>query len=152
MTKKLPFIRLALPQPAATITRLVLRQRRRQAKLISLTSPAFARTPIGDAALVVGIGEVGGVVCGSISTTMSSFRLTGVDLRCDLIGKSWRCQRRLNERSSVFDVVTNQAAEPRVRLTTERSILDLVVGTEAEPHRFVLAAAASATADEDASR
>src|SRR6266705_2463050 len=65
--------------PAGTITTpLSFGQRTRHAKLISLTSPAFASnahssTPRLSWALVAVVG----VVCGSISTTMSSFSLTG---------------------------------------------------------------------------
>ena len=109
---------------------------------MSLASPGFASnahssTPRLSRRLVA----VGGVVDGSISTTMSSFSLTGnwssIAIR---IGKSWPLRTLvLNARSSVFDVVTIRPAEPSLRLTHGALDLDLVVGAEAEPHRLVLA-------------
>ena len=57
----------------------------------------------------------------------------------------------LNERSSVFEVVTIRPAEPSLRLTHGALDLDLVVGAEAEPHGFVLAGGRHlAAADEHA--
>src|SRR5689334_19686148 len=102
-------------QPAVVITTpLSFGHFTRQAKPMSLTSPALASnahssTPRLSRRLVV----VGGVDDGNISTTISSFSLTGKwSSIAILIGKSWPLRTVvLKERSSVFDVVTSRPAE-----------------------------------------
>src|SRR5882672_9609579 len=87
---------------------------------------------------------VGAVVDGSISTTMSSFSLTGNwSSIAILIGKSWPLRIVvLNERSSVFDVVTIRPADPSLRLRTVRSTLTL--SSAPKPSRTVSSLPAAA--------
>ena len=133
---------------------LSLGQRTRHAKPISLTSfglasNAHSTTPRLSRTLVA----VGGVVDGSISTWMSSFSLTGnlildrdpdrevmavanSGLEGALIGL--RCRH-------------DQARRALVALDDGALDLDLVVGAETEPHRFVLAGGGHlTTTDKDA--
>jgi len=60
-----------------------------------------------------------------------------------LIGKSWPLRTVvLNERSSVFDVVTIRPAEPSLRLTTARSIL--ILSSAPKPSRTISSLPAAA--------